>query len=179
MNFFRLAGSRRQAARSSFSDSVAVLVDAGEGAKVEFKSTFRWDLRQNKKSDAITHASLKSIAAFLNTDGGTLLIGITDDGAAVGIQADGFPNDDKFRLHLYGEIKASMGIETCTLVDANIEMYDGRKVCVVRCRPSSQPVYVRGNGKEEEFFIRIGPSSARLGPRELVSYISRRFSALA
>lgn len=158
------------------SDSIALLVEAGEGRKVEFKSTFRWDVRQEKNSDAITHASLKTISAFLNTDGGTLLIGVADDKTAVGIEADGFPNDDKFMLHFYGVIKASMGIEASTLVQADIDMFEGRKICIVRCKLSSRPVYIRVSGKEE-FFIRTGPSSQRLGPSDLVSYISQHFKA--
>jgi hypothetical protein len=154
------------------SEGIALLVEAREGRNVEFKSTFRWDLRQDKKNDAITHASLKTIAAFLNTDGGTLLIGVADDKSAVGIEADGFQNEDKFLLHFYAAIKASMGIEATTLVQADIDMYKGKKVCIVRCKASPRPVYIRAGGKDEEFFIRTGPSSERLGPSDLVRYIS-------
>lgn len=155
--------------------SVALVVDAGESARVEFKSSLRWDVRQQKKNDAVTHASLKTVAAFLNTEGGTLVIGVADDGSPVGIEVDDFANDDRFLLYFYGVIKASMGVEVTTFVEAGIDMFKGKKVCVVRCKPSSRPVYLKASGKDEEFFIRTGPSSERLGPSDLVSYISDHF----
>lgn len=154
---------------------VALIVALGESTTVEFKSSLRWDVRQQKKNDAITHAALKTIAAFLNTRGGTLLLGVGDDGSAVGIEVDDFPNDDRYVLHLYGVIKASMGIDVTTLVQTQIDTFRGKKVCLVRCKASPRPVYVKQSGKDEEFFIRTGPSSERLGPSDLVTYIAERF----
>lgn len=156
-------------------DTIALIVDAGESSSVEFKSSLRWDIRNQKKNDDITYASLKTLAAFLNTDGGTLLLGVADDGSAVGIEVDGFSNDDKFLLHLYAVIKSSMGTDVTPLIQADIDMYDGRKVCRVRCKPSPRPVYLKGKGTDEDFYIRTGPSSERLKPSDLVRYISERF----
>jgi Putative DNA-binding domain len=157
-------------------ESVALLVAGGESSTVEFKSTLRWDLHQGKKNDAVTHASLKTVAAFLNTRGGTLVIGVADDGAAVGIDQDGFDSDDRFLLHLFSVIKTAMGADVTPLVEPVIDMYKGKKVCVVQCKSSPRPVYVRTGGGEE-FFVRTGPGSERLGPRELVAYIAARFKA--
>jgi hypothetical protein len=157
-------------------NSVSLLVEAGESTTVEFKSTLRWDIRQNKKNADVTYASLKTISAFLNTKGGTLIIGVADDKAAVGIEMDKFSNDDRFLLHLYGVVKESMGADVTTHVQAGIDWFDSKKVCVVRCTPSERPVYIRAKGKDEEFFVRTGPSSERLGPRDLVNYIAERFS---
>ena len=56
------------------------LIDVGESGEVEFKSTLRWHLHAERMDKEIEHASLKTIAAFLNTAGGTLLIGVNDDG---------------------------------------------------------------------------------------------------
>ena len=156
-------------------DTIAVIVSDGESNSVEFKSSLRWDIRKNQKDDTITHASLKTISAFLNTRGGTLLIGVGDDGAAVGIEVDGFPNDDKFLLHLYGVIKSSMGTDVTPLIEADIDMFDGKKVCHVRCESSHRPVYLKAKGKGEEFYIRTGPSSERLDPSKLMKYIPDRF----
>jgi hypothetical protein len=65
----------------------------------------------------------------LNADGGILLIGIGDNKIAVGIEVDGFPSDDKFLLHFYNVIKEWMGVDAATLVSADIDMYNGKKVC--------------------------------------------------
>ena len=63
------------------------LIKRGESKTLEFKATLRWNLRENRKDDkAITHAVLKTIAAFLNTAGGDLLIGVADDGTVTGIE---------------------------------------------------------------------------------------------
>jgi predicted HTH transcriptional regulator len=157
-------------------DSIALIVEAGESSTVEFKSSLRWDLRQNKKNDDITHASLKTMAAFMNTKGGTLLIGVGDDGTAVGIEVDRFPNDDRFLLHLYAVIKSSMGTDVTPMVEANLDIYAGKTVCVVRCKSSARPIYLKAKGKDEEFFVRTGPSSDRLAPSELTRYIADRFT---
>jgi hypothetical protein len=159
-------------------DTIALMVGQGESKTMEFKSTLRWDIRQEKKSDDITHASLKTIAAFLNTEGGTLLIGVADDGTAVGIGADQFPNDDKFMLHLYTVIKSSMGTDVTRYVQTGFDMYEGKRVCVLRVKKSERPVYLKVKGKDEEFFVRTGPSSEKLAPSDLVQYISEHFKAM-
>lgn len=67
---------------------IAALLAAGESARVEFKSTARWDLRENKKSPVLEQVILKTVAAFLNSQGGTVLLGVADDGTALGLDAD-------------------------------------------------------------------------------------------
>ena len=165
-------GERIARARLSRPSAVVKAVEAGESAKLEFKSTLRWDLREGKKNSAIEHSSLKTICAFLNTDGGVLLIGVDDDGNPIGIEQDGFANDDKFLLHLYNLIKSKMGPAAASLVHTDIEEFRGVKVCIVTCQPSRAAVYL---GKEDEFFVRTGPSSIKLESRKLVEYTRDRF----
>ena len=64
------------------------LIKRGESKTLEFKSTLRWNLKEDRKDQAVTRAVLKTIAAFLNTEGGDLLIGVADDGSIVGIEQD-------------------------------------------------------------------------------------------
>ena len=62
--------------------SAEELIQRGESKTLEFKSTLRWNLVEDRKDDKrVTHAALKTIAAFLNTEGGDLLLGVADDGA--------------------------------------------------------------------------------------------------
>ena len=75
------------------------LIKRGESKTLEFKSTLRWNLKEDRKDNRVTHAALKTIAAFLNTEGGDLLLGVADDGSVVGIERDGFDTNDKFMLH--------------------------------------------------------------------------------
>ena len=86
------------------------LIKQGESKTLEFKSTLRWNLRENRKDDKrVTHAALKTIAAFLNTEGGDLLLGVADDGAIVGIESDGLEYEDKFMLHLAQVVRNGLG----------------------------------------------------------------------
>lgn len=88
---------------------IYAMIARGEGPELEFKETYEWDVRECKKSAEILHSSLKTIAAFLNTDGGNLLLGVTDSGVisgmshdfdliSKGIKKDAFQN--KIREHL-------------------------------------------------------------------------------
>jgi hypothetical protein len=85
------------------------LIELGEHNKLEFKSTLRWSLHADKVDTRIEHGTLKTIAAFLNTDGGTILIGVEDNGNILGIDADRFENDDKFMLHFANLVNNRIG----------------------------------------------------------------------
>jgi predicted HTH transcriptional regulator len=52
---------------------------------------------------------LKTVAGFLNAHGGTLMVGVDDDGKVLGLAADGFPNEDKMGLHLVNLIRDRIG----------------------------------------------------------------------
>ena len=82
----------------------------------------------------------------------------------------------KYLLHLMTAIKTAMGANVAALVQPGFDVFQGKRVCVVRCRKSREPVYLRMKGGDEAFFIRTGPSSAQLSPRELVSYMRDHFS---
>ena len=154
---------------------IAELISQGEHDKLEFKSTFRWDLRQNKKNPAIEHAALKSITAFLNSEGGDLLIGVADDGTILGVEGDNFVNDDKFLLHVWTLIKTSMGQDISPYIKTTLEKFDEKTVCRVHCLRSPKPVFLRQNGFDEMFYIRIGPSSGNLDISEALKYIGEHF----
>lgn len=151
------------------------LIGAGEGYNLEFKTSLRWDVRQEKKNPAIEHASLKTVSAFLNSSGGHLLIGVEDNGRVEGVEIDKFENDDKFLLHFWNLVKSSMGQEVTPYITTTLEKVDGGTVCQVKCTRSPSPVFLRQKGFGEEFYIRTGPSSASLEIREALNYISERF----
>jgi hypothetical protein len=162
---------------NSEASALGRLIAAGEGSRREFKSTLRWDLKENRKNPAITHAVLKTIAAFANTNGGTLMIGVADDGTPIGIEKDQLDNDDKWMLHLMNVVKASLGPDVAALLEVDVVPLRGVKVARVTCRPSPSPVYLSaGISQVEEFYIRTGPGSTLLGPRELVMYVHDHFS---
>lgn len=159
-----------------FEDPIKALIESGENRRMEFKSTLRRNLKTGLSDDAVTHAVLKTIAAFLNSEGGILLIGVRDTGEAIGLEADSFESDDKFLLHLHNKISTTMGASAEAYVDHHIVKSAEKRVCKVECRPAPQPVFLTPKGgQEEEFYIRTGPATTRLGPRELLKYTGEHF----
>jgi len=151
------------------------LLSGGENSTIEYKSTFRWDLKAGKTNPAVERASLKTICAFLNTSGGTLLIGVRDDTTIEGIESDRFANDDKFLLHLWTLIRTSLGRDVSPYIQTHLEKIEDKTVCIVSVSTSRRPVFLRQPGFGEEFYIRLGPSSASLDISEALKYIADRF----
>jgi predicted HTH transcriptional regulator len=122
---------------------------------------------------------LETIAAFLNTDGGDLLIGVADDKSIVGTEVDRFENEDKFLLHLSHVIGSSLGDRAGTLIDAKIEIINGKEICLVSCRRSPEPVFFKWKGIEEheegDFYVRSGPQTVKLDLESTAKYIKTRF----
>jgi hypothetical protein len=162
--------------RSKKDLGIQALIKNGESYHLEFKTSFRWDVHQQKKNPSVEHASLKTITAFLNSSGGNLLIGVQDDGSISGIETDRFENDDKFLLHFWNVVKSSLGQEVTAYVQTVLQRINGKTVCRVNCLRSPNPVFLKQKGFDEEFYIRIGPSSAALEIREALKYIADRFS---
>jgi hypothetical protein len=156
-------------------ERVLAEIQDGESLKREFKSSIRWHIHKKSHDEVITHACLKTIAAFLNSDdGGVLLIGVEDSGEICGIEHDSFPNDDKFLLHLYNYIQEWLGNQHATRVKTDLIPVKGKKVCRVECQPfAGDWAYLRRKG-EEEFLVRIGPSSKPLKPSEIATYMASR-----
>jgi hypothetical protein len=156
-------------------EQIRDIIRTGESYSLEFKSTLRWDLKQGKTNPAIERACLKTISAFLNSDGGNLLIGIRDDGSVEGIESDRFANEDKFLLHLWTLIRTCLGRDVSPHVQTTLEKMDDKNVCLVRVTRSMRPVFLRQPGFNEEFFIRLGPSSNALDISEALKYIADHF----
>jgi type I site-specific restriction-modification system R (restriction) subunit len=157
------------------------LIKRGESKTLEFKSTLRWSLKEDRQDDkGVTHAALKTIAAFLNTEGGDLLIGVADDGAIVGIERDRLETDDKFMRHLAQVVRNGLGDRAGTCIDPKTQIVDGKTVCVVSCQRSPEPVFLKWKGLEAvaegDFFVRSGPGTVKLPPDSAKEYILTRFA---
>jgi len=158
------------------------LIKRGESKTLEFKSTLRWNLKDDQRDDkAVTHAALKTIAAFLNTEGGDLLIGVADDGSVVGIERDGLETDDKFMRHLAQVVRNGLGDRAGTCIDPKTQVVGERTVCVVSCQRSPEPVFLSWKGLEAtpggDFFVRSGPGTVKLPPDSAREYIRTRFGS--
>lgn len=145
-------------------------INEGEGNGVEFKSTVRTNLKTGKRGKEIEFAWLKAVVAFLNSSGGALLIGVDDEGRIVGIGPDNFENADKCLLHLKNVINQHVGAEFSSFIHITLVEVDGKTAVLIECAQANEPVFLR-IGKNEEFYIRSGPSSIRLSPSRMISYV--------
>ena len=68
--------------------SVKDLLAEMETDRVEFKSSAYYSYKPDIPEKVITESVLKTVAGFFNSGGGTLVVGIADDGEILGIQPD-------------------------------------------------------------------------------------------
>ena len=154
---------------------IAELISQGEGGLVEFKSTLRVNLHTGQRDSRMELAILRTLAGFLNGHGGTLVVGVRDDGTVAGLDNDGFNSEDSMNLHLTNIVNRSMGPNVWEYLHANFVDHEGERVLSVRCDRARSAVYVIFEN-EERFYIRTGPSTTQLSTKKAVEYIGQRFS---
>jgi hypothetical protein len=156
----------------SVEDEILALIRKGENKNIEFKETFSKDVKDNgvPKSE-IQKSSLKNIVGFLNANGGTLLIGVTDDSEITGIEQDDFQSKDKYLLNFKNLLKSKIGVEYYPLIEFDLYSVLGKTLLKVDCKPSQKPCYYEGN----EFYVRTNPATDKLDGRQLIEYVKRRF----
>ncbi len=149
------------------------LINLGEGNNIEFKSTVRMNLNKGKPGKEIEFAWLKAVVAFLNSNGGTLLIGVADNGKILGLEADNFENNDRCLLHIKNLFNHHIGAEFSDFVDFFLLIVEDKKIVTVDCQEAGKPVFLR-IGKNEEFYIRSGPSNSKLAPSQMLRYVQQK-----
>ena len=161
-------------------EEVQELVAAGESDGIEFKSTLRYDLRAKIVNKKLEYVIAKTIAAFLNSEGGDLFIGIDDEQNALGLTDDietlSKKNIDGFELHLLEIIKKYIGGGYSTHIKVTFPVYDDVQICRIRVAKSSKPVFVTFEGKED-FFVRSGCSSQPLSREDQSAYEKEHWGA--
>ncbi|TLX76089.1 transporter substrate-binding domain-containing protein [Labilibacter sediminis] len=151
-----------------------VILDKGENDLIEFKSSMRWDYRQEKPNKALEMVIVKTISAFLNTEGGMLFIGVDDDGNTLGLEPDynsySKKSRDGFLLGLTNLINQHLGKRIHQFLNINIISINEKDVCIVNIDKGDKPVFI-GKSDKEEFYIRTSASSQPLSMREAYEYI--------
>ena len=155
-------------------DDALNIIKSGESDKLEFKSTIVTNIRTGENDKRMEKAVLKSIVAFMNTSGGILMVGVADDGSIYGVDENAFDSRDKMNLHLTHMISSRIGDEFLPYISFRvIDMEDGKAIIRVDCERCKKPVFLK-DGKEEEFYVRSGPSSVALTGSNLVNYITNK-----
>ena len=129
-------------------------------------------LKTGKVGKEIEFAWLKAIVAFLNSDGGSLLMGVTDAGEVCGLEVDNFENNDRCLLHVKNLLNQHVGAELSPFIDISLVEQQTGIVVMIECLKVADPVFLK-IGKNEEFYIRSGPSSVKLSPSQIVNFVQQ------
>ncbi|MFZ4549834.1 MAG: helix-turn-helix domain-containing protein [Bacteroidales bacterium] len=158
--------------------NLSTMISKGESDEIEFKSSFRYDYRLQKVNKGLETVILKTIAGFMNTQGGTLLIGVADDGSIVGVEADynslSRKDSDGYTQLLMSSIAEKIGTPACKLVKILFQMQDEKEVCRVIVLPSPIPVYVKDDN-QHRFFVRTGSGTREMDIREAITFIKLKW----
>jgi len=150
------------------------VIKGGENDYVEFKSSLRWDYEQGIVNKLMECIIAKTVAAFMNSEGGKLFIGVSDIGKILGIEKDcdtlKNKNKDGFLLQVTQVINQYLGKEFNQYISIKITQIEGKEICIVNVTNSAMPVFLKNNDKEE-FYIRASASSQPMSIREANEYI--------
>jgi len=162
------------------------LIAQGETPTSEFKSTLSWDIKNNKKNPELIKEVLKAITSFMNTKGGTLLIGVADNQEIIGLDYDfkilRTNNTDVFSRHLSNNILANeLGGNLSCLCNITFPKIGNKTICRVDVSCSNEPVTIQFRTDikkpfEETFFCRNNNGAKSLKGKDLINYCLRRFS---
>ena len=163
--------------------TVADMLEAGESQTLEFKSTARFNLHLNEADKKMEHVIVKTVCGFLNGDGGTLLIGVDDDGNVLGLDTDyktlgSKGNRDGFELFIRQLLDTNLSVSTAGMVNVRFDATEGRDVCVVLVAPAGKPTFakpVTGGAGPTDFWVRIGNSTKQLHGDEMIEYQELRW----
>ncbi len=161
------------------------LIESGEGQTVEFKSSARWNLHTGQADPRLEHVILKTVCGFLNAEGGTLFIGVDDDGNPIGIEQDvatlgSKANIDGYELFLRQLLETGLSVSTAGTVRISFEPIGVDHICLVRASASGKPVFARpakgqGGADMSEFWVRIGNQTRQLHGDDMVQYQSEHW----
>lgn len=161
------------------SKSLQMFLKEGEGLFLEYKQTLRYDLRRQCVSKDVERAVVKTIAGFMNADGGTLIIGVDDESKVTGLKNDyetlAKKNRDGFENHLINLVKTMLGIKFANYIHIRFDYFNDNEACLVFVDPSHKPAYIQNSEGKEEFFVRMGNSTQPFSMSETEEYIKTRW----
>jgi len=163
---------------SELNKNLIALIKNGEDDTLEFKSSFRYDYRLQKTNKALESVIIKTIAGFMNTRGGSLLIGVGDEGTILGLDPDyntlNRKDSDGYTQLLMSTIAEKIGTPACKLVRILFHKYEDREVCRIIILPSPIPVYVRED-RQTHFFVRTGSGTRQMDVQEAITFIKTKW----
>lgn len=174
--------------------TIETLIAAGESETVEFKSSLRHpytapaeaypglsvkEAKARVKQD-LQRSVTKTVAAFLNSKGGTLLIGVDDTGLILGIEPDicylHKPDLDGWTLELQRVMNQALGVGVVNDVSITLQTCGDKTVAIVSCQPRGVETWHVGKEKGQEvFYVRAANGTEELMGSQLLQYARERW----
>lgn len=157
--------------------SIEAQITKGESLHLEYKSSARWNVKANMQDKKMEHVIAKTISAFMNTEGGALIIGVEDDGNVIGLENDykvsGNKGRDGFELFLNDLVADRLDGVTASNIKVDFTEIEGKDICRVVANASRRKVYCKsiGSNVAAEFWVRAGNSTRQLHGQEMDMYV--------
>jgi hypothetical protein len=165
----------RELARNPHFEKLPEALNSDENLHKEFKSSFQWDLNRNQQNLDERLKTLKTIVAFLNSEGGVLFIGVNNNRTIRGLQNDLAlfnGSTDKFQLQIADLISAKIGSKFSPLIKVRCETAENKIVCVIEVEKAIEPAFLKDG--ESHFYIRENNRTKELDSQETVAFIQNK-----
>ena len=184
LSFWRAERRPKGTPVPSHDQSTSDLIDerAPESKHLEYKQVLRWNSQKGDYCKTKEHLALQNIASFLNTEGGTLLVGVSDDIRPTTEERDQFETIDDAKRHLENIMRrmSPNPVWMDLIDDVSYDTVDGHDILRIDCLPSEEPVFLTdvrsGKEKEQRFYKRTSAASPELEGREMSAYIRNHFA---
>ncbi len=164
--------------------TVEDLIADRENAGLECKSSLRWSYKESKVDKVLEQVIMKAIATFTNSQGGgTLLMGVNDEGEVLGLENDFSSldgNSDEFELHLRNLIMKNFGEGfSATNIIVKFPVIENKEICQVDIKMAKAPQYLevsdKNGQKSKKLYVRQGNQSKELPLQEVAAYVQEVF----
>jgi hypothetical protein len=163
----------REIVRTHQFEKLPEALNTPENLNKEFKSSFQWDISHSQQNLDERLKTLKTIAAFLNSEGGVLFIGVNDNRTIRGLEDDlklFKGSQDRFQLQISDLISDRIGAEFFPLIKIRCESHEGKSVCVIEVEKATEPAFLKDDSKSR-FYTREGGRTNELDPKETNAFV--------
>ncbi len=163
---------------SELNQGLLPLIEQGESNTMEFKSSFRYDLNQKSVNRVLETVVMKTLAGFMNSEGGTLLIGVNDEGAIIGLENDyqtlKRKDKDGFEQLIMSTVSEKLGTAACSYIRLIFHTHNDMEVCRIIVNRAGFPVYMK-DGNSQKFYVRTGSGTRDMDIQDAINYISQNW----
>jgi len=155
-------------------EEIIRIIHQGESELVEFKTSFKWDVNEQRCNKKLPKMVTEAMCAFANSrGGGVLFIGVTDNGKLDGVSDDirhcFNKSIDKFQIEVPKKVREDIGAGIIYTIE--VKELESKNICIIDVEPSISPIFM----SDGNFLVRKGSSNHKLNAKESYEYISNYF----